>query len=152
MCNKNQATKPNQQLNIYNGVIFPSLNHATISIPNEPRSTSSSAVGQISCAVINTSNEVKCPLLPEFWIYNFSRRILERVFVRRIVNITNECLFSGFMGNESERGTNKSPKAICLSRAPIHSPCTHKKDTHTWKKWTVLWINLLLENILYYIC
>ena len=32
------------------------------SIPNQTRSTSSSKVGQISCAMINTSTEVKCPL------------------------------------------------------------------------------------------
>ena len=31
----------------------------------------------------------------------FSLNILERVFVGSIVNIRNECLFSGFMGNES---------------------------------------------------
>ena len=49
--------------------------------------------GRITCAVINTSNEVKCPLLWEFWIYNFSRRILERVIDGRIVNIRNECLY-----------------------------------------------------------
>ena len=41
--------------------------------------------------------------------------------------------FSGFMGNGSERGTNKSSEnrfavhMICLSRAPIHSPWTQKK-------------------------
>ena len=44
--------------------------------------------------------------------------------------------FSGFMGNDSERGTNQSSEnrfavhAICLSRAPIHSQRTQKKDTH----------------------
>ena len=32
---------------------------------------------RITCAVINTTNEVKSPLLCEFWIYNFSlRRVL----------------------------------------------------------------------------
>ena len=57
---------------------------------------------------------------------DFSQRILERVFVRSIVIIRNEYFFS--MGNESERGINKSSEnhfaihAICLSRAPIHSP------------------------------
>ena len=47
---------------IHNGIIFPSLNHAKIfeSFPDEPQSTStcSLAVGQITCAVINTANEV----------------------------------------------------------------------------------------------
>ena len=76
------------------------------SIPNEPHAvltwTSSTAVGQIRCAVINTSNKFKCPLLREFWILNFSRRILKRIFVGSTANIRNECLFSGFVGNESE--------------------------------------------------
>ena len=45
--------------------------------------------------------------------------------------------FSGFMGNESEHGTNKSrelrsgSRTICLFRAPIHSPWTQKKDTYS---------------------
>ena len=51
--------------------------------------------------LVNTSNEVNCRLLWEIRMYNFSRIILERVFVGSIVNIRNECLFSGFMGNES---------------------------------------------------
>ena len=67
--------------NIYNGNIFPSLNPAKIFqfISQWTESTKSSAVGPNHCAVINTSNEVKSPLLWEFWIYNFSLRILERV-------------------------------------------------------------------------
>ena len=39
--------------------------------------------------------------------------------------LRNEFLFSGFTGNELERGTNNSrepPRAICLFLAPIHSP------------------------------
>ena len=89
--------------NIYNGNIFPSLNPAKIFqfISRWTESRKSSAVGPNHCAVINTSNEVKSPLLWEFWIYNFSLRILEGSFVGNIVNIRNECLFSGFMGNES---------------------------------------------------
>ena len=61
-------------------------------------------------------------------MYNFSQRILVRVFVRNIVNIRNECLFSWFKGNESECQTNKSHKlrsgsrVICLSCGQIHSP------------------------------
>ena len=45
--------------------------------------------------------------------------------------------FSVFMGNESERGKNKSQEnrfavhTICLSGAPIHSSGTQKKDTHS---------------------
>ena len=42
--------------NIYNGFILPTFYHAKIfkSIPNEPRSTRSSAHKQITCAEINT--------------------------------------------------------------------------------------------------
>ena len=40
------------------------------SIPDEPRATSSSAVGQITCAVINTSNEVKCPLIGNLLLFS----------------------------------------------------------------------------------
>ena len=63
------------------------------SIPNEQSQQKVRQLGRITRAVINTSNEVRCPLLWEFWIYNFSRRILERVLVGSIVNIRNECLF-----------------------------------------------------------
>ena len=63
------------------------------SIPDEQSQQIVRQLDRITCAVINTSNAVKCPLLWEFWIYNLSRRILERVFVGRIVNIRNECLF-----------------------------------------------------------
>ena len=53
---------------------FLSLNRANIleSFPNETRSTNSSAVGQITCSVIITSNEVKCQLLQEFKFITFS--------------------------------------------------------------------------------
>ena len=63
------------------------------SIPDEQSQQKVRQLGRFTRAVINTSNEVKCPLLWEFWIYNFSRRILVRVFVGSIVNIRNECLF-----------------------------------------------------------
>ena len=90
-------------------------------------------LGRITRAVINTSNEVKCRLLWEFLIYNFSRRILERVFVGSIVNIRNECLFVWVHGEWIVVHTNKSPEnrfmvhAIYLSRATIHSQWTQKK-------------------------
>ena len=75
--------KPNGCYYIYNGNIFPSLNPAKIFqfISRWTESTKSSALGPNHRAVINTSNEVKSPLLWEFWIYNYSLRILERVFV-----------------------------------------------------------------------
>ena len=87
---------------------------------------------RITCVVINTSIEVKCPLLWEFWLYNLPRRILERVFVGGIVNIRNECLFSlGSWGmNRSAEQTNRT---ICLSRATIHTPWT-KKKRHSFLK------------------
>ena len=63
------------------------------SIPDEQSQQKVQQLGRITSAVINTLNEVRCPLLWEFWIYNFSRSILERVFVGSIVNLRNECLF-----------------------------------------------------------
>ena len=71
------------------------------SIPDEHSQQVVRQWDRITYAVINTTNEVKCLLLWEFWIYYFSWSILERVFVGSIANIRNECLFSGFMGNES---------------------------------------------------
>ena len=82
--------------NIYNGNIFPSLNPAKIFqfISRWTESTKSSAVGSNHRAVINTSNEVKSPLLWEFWIYNFSPENLRKgSLFGSIVNIRNECLF-----------------------------------------------------------
>ena len=61
--------------------------------PDEQSQQKVRQLSRITSLVINTSNEVKCPLLWEFWIYNFSRIILESVFVGNIVNIRNECLF-----------------------------------------------------------
>ena len=58
------------------------------SIPDEQSQQKVRRLGRITCAVINTSNEVKC-----LWLNNFSLRILERVLVGNIVNIRNECLF-----------------------------------------------------------
>ena len=63
------------------------------SFPDEQSQQKVRQLDRITLAVINTSNEVKCRLLWEFLIYNFSQRILEKVFVGNIVNIRNECLF-----------------------------------------------------------
>ena len=49
------------------------------SFPDEQSQQKVRQLCRITCAVINTSNEVKSPLLWEFWMYNFSLRILERV-------------------------------------------------------------------------
>ena len=90
-------------------------------------------VRRLGKAVINTWNEVKCPLQREFWIYNFSRRILERAFVGNVVFIMNECLFSGFIwgwiGAQNKTSSENSflVHAICLSRALINSQWAQKK-------------------------
>ena len=63
------------------------------SFPDEQSQQKVRRLGRITCVVIETSNEVKCPLLWGFWIKNFSWRIFERVLVGNIVNIRNECLF-----------------------------------------------------------
>ena len=103
------------------------------SFPDEQSQQKVRHLGRITSVAINTSNEVMRRLLWEFWIYNFSRRILERVSVGSIVNIRNECLFIWIHGKWIVRGTNKSHEnrfavhAICLSRATIHTPWTQKK-------------------------
>ena len=81
--------------NIYNVIIFSFLNPARFFSVQFPMNSQQKVrqLGRITCAVINTSNEVQCLLLWEFLIYNFSRRSLERVFVGSIENIRNECLF-----------------------------------------------------------
>ena len=64
----------------------------------------------------------------------FSQRILERVFLESLINTCMSVFFSGFMGNESERGTNKLPEnlfAVCLSSADSFSSRTQKKNTHS---------------------
>ena len=72
--------------------------------------------------------------------------------MENIVNIRNDCLFSGFMGNESERGTNKLPKkcfgihTLCLSHAPIHSHEPRKKR-HSFLKY-LSYIRKFEEHIL----
>ena len=62
---------------------------------------------------------------------HFLKRWLNAVNVEE--QLRNECLFSGFVGNDSERGTNKSreprsgSRMIGLFRAQSHSPWTQKK-------------------------
>ena len=101
------------------------------SIPDEQSQQKVRQLGRFTRAVINTSNEVKCPLLLEFWIYNFSRRILVRVFVGSIVNIRNECLFVWVHG-EWIVARNKQivTRFVCPALRFIpHEP--RKKDTHS---------------------
>ena len=129
--------------NIYNGNIFPSLNPAKIFqfISRWTESTKSSAVGPNHRAVINTSNEVKSPLLWDFWIYSFSLRILERVL--RWKHCKYKEWVSFFLGswgmNRSAEQTNRPRTASRFTRfvCPVlrfipHEP--RKKDTHSLNK------------------
>ena len=125
----NSMSFPNR--NIYNGIIFPSLNPAKTFSVLFPMNSQQKVrqLGRITFAVIKTSNEFKCPLLWEIWMYNFSRRILEMVFVGSIVNIRNECLFFWVHGEWIVARNKQMVRvhAIYLSRATIHSPWTQKK-------------------------
>ena len=127
-------------INIYNGNIFPSLNPAKIFqfISRWTESTKSSAVGPNHRAVINTSNEVKSPLLWELWIYYFSLRILERVLGWKHCKYKEwVSFFLGSWGmNRSAEQTNRPRTALRLTRfvCPAlrfipHEP--RKKDTHS---------------------
>ena len=130
----------NTFFNIYNGNIFPSLNPAKIFqfISRWTESTKSSAVGPNHRAVINTSNEVKSPLLWEFWIYNLSLRILERVLGWKHCKYKEwVSFFLGSWGmNRSAEQTNRPRTASLFTRfvCPAlrfipHEP--RKKDTHS---------------------
>ena len=126
---------------IYNGNIFPSLNPAKIFqfISRWTESTKSSTVGPNHRAVINTSNELKSPLLWEFWIYNFSLRILERVLGWKHCKYKEwvSFFFLGSWGmNRSAEQTNRPRTASRFTRfvCPVlrfipHEP--RKKDTHS---------------------
>ena len=107
------------------------------SFPDE-QSTKSSAVGPNHRAAINTSNEVKSLLLWEFWIYNFSLKILERVL--RLKHCKYKEWVSFFLGswgmNRSAEQTNRPRTAsrftrfVCsVLRFIPHEP--RKKDTHS---------------------
>ena len=127
-------------VNIYNGNIFPSLNPAKIFqfISQWIESTKSSAIRPNHRAVINTSNEVKSPLLWELWIYYFSLRILERVLGWKHCKYKEwVSFFLGSWGmNRSAEQTNRPRTASRLTRfvCPVlrfipHEP--RKKDTHS---------------------
>ena len=111
-------------------------------------------VGQITCSMINTSNEVKCLLLRKFWNNNISHSVLERAVVGSIVNtcMKNECHFFWVHWgmNLSVEQTNHPRIAsqftwfVCPVLRFI-PPWTQKKDTHslnnthdamtTWRWW-----------------
>ena len=120
------------------------------SIPDEQSQQKVRRLGRITHAVINTSNEVKCRLLWEFSIYNFSRRILERVFVGSIVNIRNECLFVWVHGEwivarnkQIVREPLRGSRDLFVPRYGFipHEP--RKKDTHSFNDE----VNLLFSKI-----
>ena len=130
----------NSLLNIYNGNIFPSLNPAKIFqfISRWTEPTKSSAVGPNHRAVINTSNEVKSPLLWEFGIYNFSLRILKRVLGWKHCKYKEwVSFFLGSWGmNRSAEQTNRPRTASRFTRfvCPVLRFISHeprKKDTHS---------------------
>ena len=116
-----------------------SLAHANaddliIPIKARPSGICYQAFHVITMSDYSLKNDVKHPLLWEFWIYSVYRRILGRVLVGNIVYISNEWVFFWVCG-EWIRAQNKSSEnlfavhKICLSRAPIHYRWTQKKKT-----------------------
>ena len=129
--------------NIYNDNIFLSLNPAKIFqfISQWTESTKSSAVGPNHCAVINTSNEVKSPLLWDFEFIIFLWGILERVLHWKHCKYKEwVSFFLGSWGmNRSAEQTNRPRTASRFTRFvfPVlrfipHEPW--KKDTHSLNK------------------
>ena len=93
---------------------------------------------RITCAVINTSNEVKSPLPWEFWIYNFSLIILERALGWKQCKYKEWVSFflgSWGMNRSAEqtnrlRTTSRFTRFVCPALRFIpHEP--RKKDTHS---------------------
>ena len=108
------------------------------SFPDEQSQQKVRQLDRITCAVINTSNEVKSLLLWEFWIYNFSLRILERVVGWKHCKYKEwVSFFLGSWGmNRSAEQTNRPRTAsrftrfVCPALRFIpHEP--RKKDTHS---------------------
>ena len=120
------------------------------SFPDEQSQQKVRHLDRITCAVINTSNEVKSPLLWEFWIYNFSLRILERVLGWKHCKYKEWVSFflCSWGMNRSAEQTNRPRTAsrftrfVCPALRFIpHEP--RKKDTHSLNdcrgKWTVIY-------------
>ena len=108
------------------------------SITDEQSQQKVRQLDRITRAVINTSNEVKSPLLWEFWIYNFSLRILERVLGWKHYKYKEwVSFFLGSWGmNRSAEQTNRPRTALRFTgfvcpalRFIPHEP--RKKDTHS---------------------
>ena len=108
------------------------------SFPDEQSQQKVRHLDRITCAVINTSNEVKSPLLWEFWIYNFSLWILERVLGWKHCKYKEWVSFflCSWGMNRSAEQTNRTRTAsrftrfVCPALRFIpHEP--RKKDTHS---------------------
>ena len=108
------------------------------SFPDEQSQQKVRQLDRLTCAVINTSNEVKSLLLWVFWIYNFSLRILERVVGWKHCKYKEwVSFFLGSWGmNRSAEQTNRPRTAsrftrfVCPALRFIpHEP--RKKDTHS---------------------
>ena len=108
------------------------------SFPDEQSQQKVRQLDRITCAVINTSNEVKSLLLWEFWIYNFSLRILERVVGWKHCKYKEwVSFFLGSWGmNRSAEQTNRPRTASRFTRFDCpalrfipHEP--RKRDTHS---------------------
>ena len=113
------------------------------SFPDEQSQQKVRQLDRITAHVINTSNEVKSPLLWEFWIYNFSLRILERVLGWKHCKYKEwVSFFLGSWGmNRSAEQINRPRTAsrftrfVCPALRFIpHEP--RKKDTHSLNKST----------------
>ena len=125
--------------------------------PDEQSQQKVRQLDRITCAVINTSNDVKSPLLWEFWIYNFSLRILERVLGLKHCKYKEWVSFflCSWGMNRSAEQTNRPRTAsrftrfVCPALRFIpHEP--RKKDTHSlneerspWSKVISHWISLM---------
>ena len=116
------------------------------SIPDEQSQQKVRRLGRITCAVINTTNEVMCLLLWEFWINNFSLRILERVLVGNIVNIRNECLFFWVHGVWIVALNKQITREPLCDSHDLFVPCNDSYPMNPEKRHSFLkWIIVLVE-------
>ena len=129
------------------------------SIPDEQSLQIVRQWGRISCAVINTSNEVKCPLLWEFWIYNFSQRIFRKSHCWTHCKYKEwVSLFLGSWGmNRSAEQTNHPRTASRFTRfvCPALRFIPHEpknKNTHSLKKTLAKVCELLKKYISFEPC
>ena len=122
-------------VDIYNGIMFPSLSHAKFSnsIPNEPLSTSSWAVGKITCAVINTSNGVKWLLLRiilNLLLFSFRKNIGQHSeeCMCRLRNIALESVTDGQTDRQMDRKTDGRTTDKVIPMCRYASQATQKES------------------------